>query len=377
MKRFIMVLGILLATFGVVGVVSATHVSAMGRFASSDKSVYVKSDETTDGTLYAAGESVIVEGTVNGDVFCAGTTIDIRATVKGDVFCAARQVTVSGAVDGSVRLAGESIDVRGKIERNATLVAADVLVESSASIAGDLSGAGTTVQLSGTVGRDVAITATSLSVAANVGRDVQGEFSRELTIADGVTVGGRVHVSAPAINNHGKVVGGVERLDLDSRRSDMQWVGGIFSFAVMMTLGLVVTSLALVWLMPRFFVGAVALNKNDPLKAALTGFLVLTFLPSVALMLAISGIGVPLAMLLIVVWVLLVLLSGPVVAYLLGTFLLRGRRNSALLTMFVGSLALVFLYLVPLINIVIILVTSMFGTGMVLLSLYKQKVFAR
>lgn len=377
MKRFIMVLGILLATFGVVGVVSATHVSAMGRFASSDKSVYVKSDETTDGTLYAAGESVIVEGTVNGDVFCAGTTIDIRATVKGDVFCAGRQVTVSGAVDGSVRLAGESIDVRGKIGRNATLVAADVLVESSASIAGDLSGAGTTVQLSGTVGRDVAITATSLSVAANVGRDVQGEFSRELTIADGVTVGGRVHVSAPVVNNHGKVAGGVERLDLDSRRSDMQWVGGIFSFAVMMTLGLVVTSLALVWLMPRFFVGAVALRKNDPLKAALTGFLVLTFLPSVALMLAISGIGVPLAMLLIVVWVLLVLLSGPVVAYLLGTFLLRGRRNSALLTMFVGSLALVFLYLVPLINIVIILVTSMFGTGMVLLSLYKQKVFAR
>lgn len=378
MKRFIMVLGILLATFGVVGVVSATHVSAMGRFASSDKSVYVKSDETTDGTLYAAGESVIVEGTVNGDVFCAGTTIDIRATVKGDVFCAGRQVTVSGAVDGSVRLAGESVDLRGKIGRNATVFAGDLLIESSASIAGDLNGAGATVQLSGNVGRDVAMSSETLAIAAEVGRDVQGEYSRELTIANDAKVGGRVHVSAPTVTNDGKVAGGVQREDYSTRRADAQLFGSVFGFMVMMTFGLIVTSLVLVWLMPRFFERTVALRKNEPMWSAVAGFVTLTFLPSVAVMFSISGIGIPLGILFIVVWMLLILLSGPVVAYLVGTLLLRRRKRSGrIFTMFVGSVVLVLLYLIPLINVVAMLVTAMFGAGVVLVTLYKQKVFAR
>lgn len=377
MKKLVVSVGIVLAAAGLFGVANATEVSAMGRFASSDKSVYIKPSETIDGALYAVGESVIVEGTVNGDVYCGGSTVEIRATVKGDVNCAGQKVTVAGDIDGSVRLAGETINLRGKIGRNATLMGSDVLVESSATIAGDLNGGAANVQLSGDVGRDVAMGASNLVIAANVGRDVQGDYSEELTIASDATIGGRVHVSAPAVNNIGKVAGGIQREDPSKNRSSLDGIGGAIGFLVMMTLGLIVTSMALMWLMPRFFANAVALRKNDPLKAAVIGFVTLTFLPSVALMFAISGIGIPLAVIIILVWMLLLFVSGPVAAYLLGTLIMRRRKSGAMLTMFVGSLVLVLLYLVPLVNIIVIMVSMMLGAGMTLLTLYKQKVFAR
>jgi hypothetical protein len=67
-----------------------------------DNVVTVSASEVIDDTLIAAGDTVLVKGTINGDLVAGGRRIDIAGTVKGNVFAFAESVTISGSVEGMV-----------------------------------------------------------------------------------------------------------------------------------------------------------------------------------------------------------------------------------------------------------------------------------
>lgn len=376
MKKRLVIAAVIAASAGALTACVAPQANAMARFL-GDKNTdyYLNASETVDGSLYALGESVIIEGTVNGDVFCAGQRVELKGTVKGDVLCAAQKITITGAVDGNVRLAAEDVSLRSNIGKNATIFAQAVTAEANSVINGDLSGGAQTVQLAGKVGRDIQFGSERLVINGLVGRDVEGEFE-SITITNSATVGGKLTYTGAALQGEGKVIGGVTRLDSKPDQNGSKSVVAAFSFWILLLLSMLLAAMALAALVPRQLRAIAELKHNEPLWAALVGFLVVAFVPTVALLLALTGIGLLVAVVLMLAWLLLMALSGPVAAYYIGAHIVKNNRT-VFMRVLVGCLVVLAVYLVPFINIIAMFAVAVFGTGLMLVYLYKRNVFAR
>jgi uncharacterized membrane protein len=70
-------------------------------------------------------------------------------------------------------------------------------------------------------------------------------------------------------------------------------------------------------------------------------------------------------------WLVIIMLSGPFTAYYIGRLLFSSAR-SVLLTMFVGSIVLLVLYFIPVLGVFVLLGVYWLGTGMILLELMRR-----
>jgi cytoskeletal protein CcmA (bactofilin family) len=319
--------------------------------------VIVTEDDVVAEDLYAVGGRTIVEGVVQGDLLVLTGEVIVTGTVEGDIV---------GLVGGPVRLGGEV--------RESVLVAA-VRLENLGSVRGDVSGFVGEARIDGDVGRDVLIVGGAADVTARVGRDVRAQAWR--LIVDG-EVGRDVvaRVDDIVLGDSARVAGDVTfRASDDVRVSPAAAVEGAVVRAEVLAptwaraltrllgwlsvLGFVTAGVALLWLFRHSGERAVRAARERPGRCALVGLGVLVVPPLAALPLFLTLVGLPLALLLLIFWV-LGLFLGPIPAVAAaGERLLGGRSGTiggfvvaALLWrggMWLLSLAAALLYLIPLV----------------------------
>lgn len=150
-----------LLTAALLLVISATAVVAedepLGGKLRTGENVTVPAGETVEGDLYAASDTIVIDGTVEGDLVAAGWDIQVNGTVSGDLIAAGGTVTVAGTVEGDARLAGGQLTVSGDVGE-------DLL----------LAGGQAAITASGSVGEDVIAAAGQLSIAGSVAGSVEG-----------------------------------------------------------------------------------------------------------------------------------------------------------------------------------------------------------
>jgi hypothetical protein len=103
----------------------------------------------------------------------------------------------------------------------------------------------------------------------------------------------------------------------------------------------------------------------------LVGFLASWSIPLVLIILGFTFIGIPLMILIGLIWLVIIMLSGPFTAYYIGRLLMPNR--SALLTMFIGSVVLLALYFIPFVGFIALVAAYWLGTGMILLELLRRR----
>ena len=94
----------------VLAVVAAGSPLGAADFRGGDE-VVVAADEVIDDDLYAAGETIRIEGTVRGDVIAAGQQVVISGTVEGDLMACGQAVVVTGRVGDDIRMAGMALQL--------------------------------------------------------------------------------------------------------------------------------------------------------------------------------------------------------------------------------------------------------------------------
>ncbi|WP_255151590.1 bactofilin family protein [Halorarius halobius] len=94
----------------------------------------------TVGDVEAVGGSVVVRGTVDGDLSGVAGSVVVYGTVTGNVELAAGSVTLAdtGTVEGDVQVAAGSLVVDGTVLGSVTAGAGDIVLGPDARIAGDL-----------------------------------------------------------------------------------------------------------------------------------------------------------------------------------------------------------------------------------------------
>lgn len=265
----------------------------------------VAETEVIEDDLYITGETVEIRGTVNGDVFAAGGSVRMSGNVTGDLIVGAGEVRVSGTVGDDLWIGGGSVNIiKAQIGDGVVVGAGSVTIDSDSSIGGSLlagagmldvsapigrnlmAGAGQ-VRLDSAVGKEMRVGTESLELGtrARIGEDLTYMSESELTLSEGATVAG-------------------ETKRLDSKypnRVEKEKAAG-FAYATHLGLnffsylGALVVGLVLLWLMQKPTLAIAGKIQNNLLSVIGWGLLVFVLSGPAIIMLMVTGIGIPLAL---------------------------------------------------------------------------------
>jgi cytoskeletal protein CcmA (bactofilin family) len=333
----------------------------------------VPAGEVVDSTLWASGRVIDVAGEVNGDVICAGVNVSISGTVRGDVICAAQTMQISGTVEGDIRVAGQSVAVGADIDQNASVAAQSFSLDGDANVGGDLSVAGSDAVINGAVERDLAVASSNTTISGEVGRNVKATLE-SLTLTDGANIGGELTYTSANdadIAENAQVAQGTFRFDPPPTQDAAPLLAGVgFGFALFSIFSLLFTVLVLVLLFPRFFQSISNRAVNAPLKTFLVGLLAGFVAPVVIGTLMATVVGLPLAFMLLLAWIIVLFLSIPASGYYVGRLLFSKDQNVIVLGL-AGTLILSILLFVPVLGFFVFLTALSFGIGMILRDMWR------
>jgi hypothetical protein len=368
--------GAMVATLGLLLlIVSATPGFAMEkRVAGNDKIVSVPAGETVDDNLFAAGDTVIIDGTINGDLIALARTVTINGTVKGNVIAGASSVEVPGIVEGTIIAGGQNIQIDGKVARNMVGFGQSITVGKSATIGGDAVGIGNPIHMNGAVAHSFYATGLA-DIGGSVGRSVffQGAV---LTVLPSANIAGdlksvvskaeMVHVDPAA------KIAGKQTVELPKPGPSRYATFGFYFSQVLHVAAAFVAGFLLLLIVPSLR----RLGFSDVisvLKSGGIGFLLVFATPIAALCVAITLIGIPVAFVGFVTWLLGLYLAKIVVANFVGRTLLASqgdRMTSVALGLLVGLLLIFVAINLPYVGGLIEFVLVLVGFGALAMNLY-------
>jgi len=184
-----------------------------------EERLVIAAGERVDDSLAASADEVVVDGTVAGDLFVAGERVRIDGEVSGNVFAWARELEVRGRIGGSLHAASKRLQVDGEVRGSVYAVAELFGQGADARIGGDLHGlaregafdgrvardlhfAGDQLRVRGEIARDLRVWGAErvrLESGARVGRDLEVRIEREegLEVAEGAAIGGARRTEPP------------------------------------------------------------------------------------------------------------------------------------------------------------------------------------
>ena len=353
-KRHTRIIGAVLAiaTLGLVAVGTAFPPSAhaRGKVESGDT---ITQSQVVHGSYFGSGSNVQLTNTVEGDAYIVGQNVTISGTVTGDLLVAAQTVTVNGTIEGNAHILAQTVTVTGPIKGSLSTTAQTLTLNESAKVGQDVAFATQTAILRGSVGRDIQAFVQSFTLSGSVGRDVDYMSDTDV-VRGGATIGGvatRTPIPAQATPTTEQII--------SARIASFLYTILALGFAMLLA-GL---------LIPRQLVSALARAYPRPWKAVLVGLVILAVAPLALLLLAITIIGLPVALFGGLLLAIVALFSSVFTSLYIGRFVHRGEQ-STLVQGLTGALVYGILLTIPVINFFASLFGVLFGTGIASLAIY-------
>ncbi|WP_306016285.1 polymer-forming cytoskeletal protein [Oceanicaulis sp. MMSF_3324] len=288
-------------------------------------------DENDDVLVLAA--DVIGEGRVGGDLTVFAADVRMNVTVDGEVQIVAADIELDGAVDGEVGLAGADIRVgadifddldaagadltlNGTVAGNAALAGATVIITADAIVSGETEIGARELYMEGRLERGAEIHARDVVISGTIEGPLDIR-ARDVVIESGAVLTGPITVRSPKPPS---VAEGAQIGELDYQQYEFDdnsdfdhpnvnigiddfgfapspWAfGGVFTASAFL-LGLLVSLAS-----PKGVASIASAFRRQPWVSGLLGLVVLAMMPilipTLMVLLAVTVIGIPLAILL-------------------------------------------------------------------------------
>lgn len=347
----------------------------------SGNSLTVPATETIDDDLYLTGGALDLLGNVTGDAILAGNDLRISGEVGGSVMAAVRRAELRGPIGRSVRIAGGEVIVFGPVGGDVVVFGGEVTIQPSAVVQGDVVATGGTVTVLGEVGGDVRGNADELVLDGRVGGDVRLNADEVHLLPQARVEGAlRYRSRADAVVDPGAVVvGPTERREPSRYLARDNLIGWLGSAILRLLFGLI-AGVVLVLIMPRAAANVADGVRRAPLASLLIGLALLVLLPIALVLLLITVVGIPVALIGLAFYLSALYLSQVFVGLAIGRALLPAAwgedgRGFNLLAMTIGVILLALLRLIPVpfVSGAIAALTAMFGLGAIVVGLRRAR----
>ncbi|PIS05185.1 MAG: hypothetical protein COT81_02500 [Candidatus Buchananbacteria bacterium CG10_big_fil_rev_8_21_14_0_10_42_9] len=330
-------------------------------------SVYVGEEDIVDGNLIATGNSIEIHGTIVGDVFAAGAFVLVTGDVEGDVFAAGQTVKITGDVGGSVRVAGSAVEVGGNVAHNVNAAGGSVTIAKDASVGWDVYAGAGSLDIRGPVGGNVAAGVGNLVVASVIEKDVKvglDDQGQMIVNPEGEINGNVTYYSNKEdqllVREGGSIAGEVS-YQLPKHKKDIpvnprKLAAGYFFLKLISLFSLILVGLVFVALAPKAVTQIHQAMIEKPLTKVGWGLVYAIVTPFVIILLALTVIGIPLALILIPIYVIALWFSKVFAGISLGLLFMQSvvKKNKPsgglILPMIIGMIIFIVLTFLPLIG---------------------------
>ena len=311
--------------------------------------------------LWAPGSALaddVAEASIRGNEFRAGGHVEFDGRVNRSAFLSGGSVTVDGVIGRNLYAAGGEVRLEGEVDGDARMAGGTLRLEPQARVTGDATLAGGSIAMDGSVGGDFSAFGERIVVNGRVDGDVQ-LAGDTLRLGPGARISGQVSYRSGddlIVEPGAQVSGGIKQVT-----SDRAWrraaEGATIVGGITLSIGLLLLGVILVLALPRFSREAAASIRQQPWQVLGVGMAVLVGVPVALVLLVITIIGIPLAVLLGFAYGALLMLGYLVGALFVGDFTL-GRIDAARLDsvwwralfMALAIVAIAFLKAVPVVG---------------------------
>jgi len=287
------------------------------------------------------------------------------------VLVAGAQVRINSDVSGSVHAVGGTVEISGSVGRGVVAAAGRVIVGDSADIGGSVIAAASELVFRGRAAKDIRFYGDAFTLGGEVGRNtfVATGGKDRIVLEPTALLNGDFEYTAvsPAELKAGAVVKGntvFQQLKMPGPAAKI----GVFALGRLMSMfGLLVVGMVLVTIIPKAMENVSEWAAVWRGKSAGEGIIWLVLSPLVAIVLIFTVIGIPLALILLVLWAVVLYVSQVVVALTLGRVLLRQalsvEKSALFMPLVFGALVWTVITTIPLLGWVLALAGVILGMG--------------
>jgi cytoskeletal protein CcmA (bactofilin family) len=337
--------------------------------------VEIAAGELIEDNVFLSGESAIVAGVVEGDVFAAADRVEVTGEVRGNVYCAAEAVKITARVTGNVFALGGNLSVNSKVGGSLFLAGANVLLGKDGDLARDAYLVGESLRIEGRLRRGLYFAVEQAHIAGSVARSIRG-YAGRFTLDSSGSVGGDLAVTVPTQDafrvEPGAKVGGATQIEVDPGHAERDFLHVGFYLAVLAkALALLLLGLCGVTLFPRLLPGPPQ-SSVEAFRNMGIGLGVLVLVPFATLVIALTVVGIPIAIVLATTYAVLFYASTLVVAYFAGLRLPAAGHSRLVLRTGLSLVAILLLVELPLVGHGLNVMVHVFGMGYAAVHLKEQ-----
>ena len=340
----------------------------------SDDRGSVAVDNVLNDDSYIVGGTVTVSQDVRGDLFVFGGTVTIEGDVQDDLFVLGGDVVMNGTVGDDVRILAGNTRLTSTVRDDVLMAGGALELADSARVGGDMRFGGGELDLDGQIAGNLQAGFGAGRFNAVVGGDAKLEYADELRIGDAARIAGGLTYSAPQPNPTLEgVAGSSEFLKISTR----EWsAGGLLAFLTVAGLLallwkwllLLFVGAIIIWVLPKYFPRLVDTMRarKSMWSSVWAGLVILVGVPLLNFILTLTIIGIPLAIVLTLAYVILIMFGAVVGAYGVGSVIRRHQHKNEweqLGNLALGGLIVLVLAVVPIIGWLLSLGVVLFGIG--------------
>jgi cytoskeletal protein CcmA (bactofilin family) len=335
-------------------------------------------ESTIKGPLFAAGNDIVIDGNVDGDAFVAGDTITINGNINGDLIIAGSTVQVNGNVKGDIRSAAATVSIKGEVGQSLTAATGELMLYENAVINRDALVFAAMANLAGAVGNQLLSSGENIRINGPVGGNVHIWRVKTLEVGPEANIEGSLNygsVAEASIAQEATIAGVTnwERIAPPPRHAYffefLNWFGLLASFAAGVPLWGIFSLL-----FPSLWSSISANVQKSPLLALGWGLLLLLVTPLAVLLLLITIVGIPISLILTIVYIILIsgakIIIGDSVGRLLAIRFGWEKRIHSVFPFLIGYAALLLLSKMPVIGFFINVIIICMAIGSVFLTFY-------
>jgi len=323
--------------------------------------------EKQEGPLFLTGTRITTDTVIEGDVYLLAEEINLRGTIKGDVFCLAQKVTIDGRVEGDIRLLAGEMELNAPVTGSVTALGTSFWLWQDASC-GEVFLATGSAQLNGRIDGRLRGQADTMYINGIVSKMTDIRVNKQLSLGSNADLQGGLDYQSPVKvkSETGAKITGTTKYDsipaAQAKRINLAavliswlsaliiwWLAGLIKPAIWQPWG---QSLA-----------------QHPWISLFLGALSMLVLPPLLMLLIFSVVGIPAALLLTVMTVVVGYLGRVVVAVGFSIYMVQSVRIRPSIAIMIALIPLILLTYLPGVGIMFVLTYGCLGLGSLLFTL--------
>jgi len=315
--------------------------------------------------VYFAGANAFISGDVSGDILGAGGNVTVSGNADTDLMIVGGTIQTSGEVGDDLRIAGGNLTIGNSVKGDALVAGGRVFISPDMDIKGDAFFAGGQVIVNGNIGGDLEAYGGEIRIEGTILGNVK-IWGEKVVIGKNAKISGNLSYKSPkeaTIEEGSLVVGSVNYETIqkgdyaEKGKSVLGWIFGVGFFVKLLMV--LATALVFLFVFKNLTKEYVETGLGSFWKEAGIGFLVLVATPIAAIILLITVLGIPFAILGILSYVIMIVVAKIFAGILLGSYVFKtlGKKSSYEVnwkTVVVGIILAILIALIPFIGWIVV-----------------------